>query len=231
MVRFAAKLSKGKYVKFISHLDFMRCLQRAIRRAGIPVSYSKGFNPHTEMSFATPLAVGTASEAEYMEFWLDKDMDVSEIAKALNDSLPEGIRVIMVKKVDDKFPSLMSIVCAASYEITVSNIGNEQAPDKSIESFINRPSIEVIKKGKSGERVVDIKPMILSIKLKEIFDNRAVIEATTAAGSRSNLSPELLFTAMKKYIAFLQFSELADITKKETYIEWLGNFKTPMEIL
>lgn len=217
MVRYIAKLKKGEGVKFISHLDLMRAMQRAIRRAEIPISYSKGFNPHAEMSFATPISVGTASECEYMDFMLDREMDENEIVRGINKSLSEDIRVLWVKRADEKLPSLMSMVDAATYEITIVNPKTNIITNETIRSFLNRPSIEIMKEGKKGSRMVDIKPMIYKMKLKSEDGTVSVIEATVAAGSRSNLNPELLFNAMKLYDERLKDSEIRDITKKETY--------------
>ena len=74
-MRLVVKYTKGEKVKYISHLDFMRLVQRALRRAEIPVAYSKGFNPHPRLSFASALAVGTTSDGEYLDIILEKEMD------------------------------------------------------------------------------------------------------------------------------------------------------------
>ncbi|HBM74555.1 MAG TPA: radical SAM protein [Clostridiaceae bacterium] len=224
MARYIAKLKKGEGVKFISHLDLMRCMQRAIRRSKVPISYSKGFNPHADMSFATPVSVGTASEGEYMDFMLEFEMDENSIAEAVNRSLPDDIRILWVKRIDEKLPSLMSMVDAASYEITIINPQPKLIIQKSIDSFLNRPSIEVMKESKKGEKLVDIKPMIYDIRLKSNDGPISVIETTIKAGSRSNLNPELLFNAMQLYMG-LKDSRIRDITKKETYTEESGKFK------
>lgn len=231
MGRYLARMTKDRKIKFISHLDYMRSIQRAIRRAGLPISYSKGFNPHANLSFATPLAVGVASESEYMDFTLDIDMDPDLIMQKLADFLPPGIKVVRVMEVDQKLPSLMSLVTAASYEITVVNINLNRLSGKDIDDFFDLPQLEITKESKSGKRLVDIRPLIYSISLKSKINDEAKIESLIAAGSSNNLNPELLFNAMVQNIPSLHDGMIRDITKKDTYAGKAGDFKTLMEIM
>lgn len=83
---------KGR-ARYISHLDINRLMQRVLKRAGLPVWYTEGFNPHMYLTFALPLSLGCESEAEYMDFRLTEDLPFDEICRRFNDSLPEGIHV------------------------------------------------------------------------------------------------------------------------------------------
>ena len=65
MSNYVLKYSRGEEVKYISHLDFVRMFHRAVRRAGLPMSYSHGFNPHPVMTVAMPLSVGVTSDVQY----------------------------------------------------------------------------------------------------------------------------------------------------------------------
>jgi radical SAM-linked protein len=207
----------------------MRCIQRAVRRACIPISYSGGFNPHAELSFATPLPVGTSSTGEYLEIKLDCIMDPGMIMSRMNETLPNGISVTAVVGVRDTFPSLMSVIGAAAYEIAISNAGNIIVDDVA-ERFLGRDTIEVVKKGKNGVREIDIKPMIYRLTL-DFMGSEAVIHALIAAGSRSNLNPDLLMQGLKLYIDELREIEITDIMKKETFVLDGGCFKTPLELI
>ena len=68
--RLRVKFGRGRKLKYISHLDLMRLWERGLRRAGVPVAYSEGFNPRPRLSFASPLAVGTTSESELLDILL-----------------------------------------------------------------------------------------------------------------------------------------------------------------
>lgn len=216
MARYMVKFKKGKGIKFISHLDLMRAFQRAIRRAGIPITYSKGFNPHAEISFATPLPVGTWSMGEYLEMGLDNEVEDRRIMEYLNRELPEEIKVLSVREIPHDTPTLMSAVDAASYEITLSGVSKENE-SSTLEGFMNLNTIEVEKVGKNGTRNVDIKPMIKSINLENKTGDIVVFRVKTDCGSRSNLNPELLYEALKKYAGGFEESALRDIAKQETY--------------
>ena len=100
-MRIVVKYTIGEKVKYISHLDFMRAVQRALRRAEIPVAYSKGFNPHPRLSFASALAVGTTSEGEYLDIVLEREMDPQILCYRMNEKLPEGIRFLKCVVVDE----------------------------------------------------------------------------------------------------------------------------------
>ena len=117
LVRLIVRFSKEERVKYISHLDLMRTLQRALRRAEIPVAFSQGFNPHPRLSFASALAVGMTSEGEYMDILLEQDLVPDEFCNRMNKVLPLGIRMLEAIKVSNKIPSLMSIVERADYLI------------------------------------------------------------------------------------------------------------------
>ncbi|WDC83872.1 TIGR03936 family radical SAM-associated protein [Caloramator sp. mosi_1] len=102
MNRYVFKLKKIGNTKYISHLDTMRTLHRAIRRAGLPLTYSKGFNPHPSISFASPLSVGVESLAEYIDIEFDSILKAKEIIEKLNVNLPIGMEVLKVIPINKK---------------------------------------------------------------------------------------------------------------------------------
>jgi len=225
------KFTKGNEVKYISHLDLMRVFQRAIRRTGIPIAYSSGFNPHQEISFGAPLSLGVTSDAEYVDFKLAEPMDVQEIKKSLNNSLPEGIRILEGIKLGDSPKSAMSIVTHARYRITV-NIENV-APDslsKNIETFTAQENIKVMKEQpKKGFELkeIDIKPMIVSMKLTESRETMYIIDCLLLCGSKANLKPELLLTAFKAFTGYN--IEGIKINRVEVYAEKNGRIVDLLE--
>ena len=70
--------------KYISHLDLLRTFTRAIHRAGLPVRYSQGFNPHQLITFSLPLALGTTSETEFVDIDFEDNADKLTVVKDLN---------------------------------------------------------------------------------------------------------------------------------------------------
>ena len=88
---------EGK-VKYISHLDVMRCMSRAVRRARLPLWYTEGFNPHPYMMFALPLSLGFSSQCESMDIRIEGEMTDADIAGRMRDVMPEGLRLLSVRE-------------------------------------------------------------------------------------------------------------------------------------
>jgi len=89
--------AKTGLLRFISHLDLMRLFQRALRRAGVPVFITKGFNPHPKISVMPALKLGHESDNLEVVFKLDSLMRPEEIKIRLQDKLPEEIKISEVK--------------------------------------------------------------------------------------------------------------------------------------
>lgn len=94
MLRIKVKYKKGEEVKFISHRDLMRAFQRAVRRAGLPISYSQGFNPHMKISWGQALKVGATSDSEFAELQFEGWINPKEARQRLNHTLPRGLEIL-----------------------------------------------------------------------------------------------------------------------------------------
>ena len=85
--------SKTGDMKFISHLDVMRLFQRALRRAGLPVTITQGFTPRLKISIVKALKLGVESSKEEAIFYMDRHIKSEDFINKLNEQLPEGIRI------------------------------------------------------------------------------------------------------------------------------------------
>lgn len=231
MINIRLKFAKGSEVKYISHLDLMRVFQRAIRRTGIPISYSSGFNPHQEISFGAPLSLGITSDAEYVDFKLAEPMDVEEVVRRLNSSLPAGIRIIKGMRLGDNPKSAMSVVTHARYSIrmNIENVGTEVLKGR-LEAFMAKESIKVMKEQpKKGFELkeIDIKPMIVNMKLSHGSDGSYIIDTLLLSGSRANLKPELLMVAFKEFTGYNIVG--IRINREEVYAEKNGKLVNLLE--
>jgi radical SAM-linked protein len=119
MPQLRLRFSRGEELKFISHLDIIRLWQRAFIRAGIPLSYSEGFNPHPRISLAAPLPVGVTSEAELMDVSLTRLVSANFFITTVNRQLPPGIIVEQALPLNVEMPSLQSQVRFAEYHAVV----------------------------------------------------------------------------------------------------------------
>jgi radical SAM-linked protein len=94
MQRIRIKYRKGEEVKFISHRDLIRAFTRAIRRAGLPIAYSQGFNPHMKISWGNALKVGAASEGEFAELQFEGWVKPREVIEKLGPQMPKGLEIL-----------------------------------------------------------------------------------------------------------------------------------------
>lgn len=143
-------------IKYISHLDMNRCMQRALVRTGLPCWHTEGFNPHLYLTFALPLSLGYESDCEIMDFRLTEEIDLGEVQNRLNAVLPEGLEVYRVALKGEKFDKIVS----ADY--TVELYGDVEQLERRFSDFLSEPWIEVEKKTKKGTKTIDLKPEILS---------------------------------------------------------------------
>ena len=151
-------------IRHIGHLDLMRAMQRALRRSSLPVKFSQGFNPHLLLTFAAPLSVGMAGKREIMEVPLAADVAEEDFLKKLNAALPPELPCLSARIVDDKHPASMASLYAAKYEILIDN--NGAAICNAIPAFLAQESIMALRKTYSGEKMVDIRPMIFDIEVQ-----------------------------------------------------------------
>ncbi|MGE5629555.1 MAG: TIGR03936 family radical SAM-associated protein [Caulobacteraceae bacterium] len=206
MMNVRLKFTKGNEVKYISHLDLMRTFQRAIRRTDIPVAYSAGFNPHQEISFGAPLSLGVVSNAEYIDIKLAEDMDIKELQRRLNGSMPAGISITGGAVLPEHAKSAMAIVTHARYNIRLIVEGiDKQRLDKAIEDFLKQEQINVMKEQPKKEfklKEIDIKPMIITMDNIDSKGDEYFLECLLQSGSKANLKPELLVVAFKDYTGY-----------------------------
>jgi len=183
--------------KYISHLDLIRAFERAARRAGLPIAFTRGFNPHAKLSFAAPLAVGTAGEAEFADIELDRDIPAGVVAKSLAAAMPDGLRLIEVRPVAQSAPALMAIVDRAAYTARAALIAPPQNEtlQRTVDSFLARPEILVERRSKTGDkRKCDIKPGIIALSAH--MDNDIIeLAAELKTGSSGNIRCEELIAA------------------------------------
>lgn len=221
MQRLVIKFTKEKGAKFISHLDTLRTIHRAIRRAGIPIAYSKGFNPHPSISVAAPLSLGFSSRAEYADIELERYVEPGDILENLNNNLPDGMKVLNAINIEGKVPPSMALVNSGIYHIEVKHRTDLKAINKIIEEILNSKEIVRLKKTKSGEKNVDLRPLIKGIKVENISTDTVVFECDLLTGSKGTISPEMLVEIIKDYSKDLVFGYAA-ICRMELYTDVNG---------
>ena len=217
-MRVRIKFSKHGVVKFIGHLDVMRYFQKAIRRAGIDVTYTTGFSPHQVMSFAAPLGVGHYSNGEYLDIEVNSHQGRQDMIDRLNGAMVPGIVIENIVALGDKAGNAMASVAAAGYTLEWKE-GYEVPADleKQATAFFEQNSIMVTKQTKKSTLELDLKPGIYEMK-----STKDSIYILVDASSSGNIKPTLLLEAFYEFIG-KEFEPLAiQITREETYTD-IGN--------
>lgn len=186
-MKIIAAFEKTKELSYTSHLDVQRTLQRAFRRADLPLSFSKGFNPHPKLSFATALATGYTSAGEWLEVELDKDITPEEFIARVNNVLPKGMRFVTAFVADESTETLSKLLVAARYLITLYTDEPVTSKDfsEAVRSIMDSDEVIVEKKTKSGVKPANIRPEILEAEAVSASDQTvivAVVGTLTAAG-------------------------------------------------
>jgi len=200
MSKLRLKFNKTDNMIYISHLDMMRVIQRAMKRAHLRVEYSQGFNPHALMSFSTAVPLGLTINNEYMDISMEENISPEEYIQRINPCLPKGLKMIDGKEIDEKEKPIMGQIRWGSYLICI-NTKNSDSIIEKIDLFLNRESITYIKEKKKKKRwmrrEVEIRPLIESI---DVFVNESdflVLKVMIRTGSEGNLKPEKMMELMK----------------------------------
>ena len=117
MKRLLLKYVKTGRLAYLSHLETMRALERALRRAGLPLAYSQGFSPHPRISSTPALPVGVGSLGEYLEVGLDREVEISGLAERINRGMPRDLRVSAAEMLPEHFPKMSRWVHYALYRV------------------------------------------------------------------------------------------------------------------
>ncbi len=215
------QITKESGIRFISHLEYQRTIEKAIRRAGIPVEYSQGFNPQMRFSLATALGVGIVSLCQFAEIklaatWQEEGWTLEKLLQALQQALPMGIHVLKGALTDDHAPKLMAVAQGAAYEVLVPCTVNPEGGLTQFNATEEVPFTKPHKKGKGAPKSINVKAYIPKVagiwaqgRLTLCFDI-----AITPTGSMKALE---LLQVLRDQFGVPLVIEQADIRQKELY--------------
>lgn len=192
MDKLRLRFAKTGRAVYTSHLDVMRTMQRSFLRAGIPLKYSEGFNPHPQISVLLPMSLGTSSVCELMDFRVAEKLPGNAV-QLLNRALPEGIQALEIYESDNKPVLLKWLQVEGRLEY-------DSAADKVSEAMselFSRENLIVVRKTKRGEKETDIRPAINQISLRQ--DGEEVRLSAVISAQEPTLNPQLLISAIAKY--------------------------------
>ncbi|MBI5892745.1 MAG: TIGR03960 family B12-binding radical SAM protein [Deltaproteobacteria bacterium] len=176
--KFRLTFSKTDNMKYIGHLELMTVFSRAIRRADIPMRYSKGFHPLPEMVFGAPLPVGVESIAEHVDIELDEYVKPEDVKILLNKELPNGLKILEAVEMSLKIAGVSGNIREAMYLVFLNpplippfvkgGTGGFSEKDikNSIEEFLKKDNVIIHQKRNDKEREIDIRHLVKEIVLK-----------------------------------------------------------------
>ncbi|WP_369252451.1 TIGR03936 family radical SAM-associated protein [Geodermatophilus amargosae] len=155
------RYAKRGPLRFASHRDLARALERALRRARVPMAYSAGFTPHPKISYVGAAPTGAASEAEYLEIGLAQRCDPEAVRTALDDSLPPGIDVVECVEAAEGGGSLADRIDATRWRVELPGIEPAEL-ESAVAALLAAGEVTVAKRTKNGLRDVDARAPIAS---------------------------------------------------------------------
>ncbi|MCP2165115.1 TIGR03936 family radical SAM-associated protein [Goodfellowiella coeruleoviolacea] len=177
MQKLRIRYAKRGRLRFTSHRDVARTFERALRRAGVPMAYSQGFNPHPKVSWIGASPTGVASEAEYVEIQVVEPVDPRALRTALDAALPPGLDVL--ETVEAGPGALADRIEASRWRIELPGV----TPDElrtAVAALLAAESVQVERLTKDGRREIDVRPAVVSAE---------VVADSTAAGGTDTAAP------------------------------------------
>jgi radical SAM-linked protein len=185
-MRLRITFSKQGVLRYTGHLDLHKIIERSIRRARLPLAYSRGFHPQPKINLAAALPLGFSSSAEVMDIWLDED--VEDVASTLQANVPPGLVILDAKPVDEREPSLQSQVMGVEYEVKITETDSASGLKEKIDSILESESIPRVRRKKA----YDLRPLIEKLTLTT--DNQLLMRLSARAGATGR--PEELLAVM-----------------------------------
>lgn len=225
------KFTKLGDMKYISHLDVQRLFQRVFRRAEVRLSYSQGFNPHPKMSYGNALALGVESYGEYVDIEIEDNLSSELLAEKINDQLPEGMDFVKCVEIQTGVKSLAGNIEYGNYDFVIENVDHftmSEISDK-IDKILSLDTLNITKKNKKGKLVeMDIIPMIKSLEVKSVEDDKITINSIISTGSIKNLNTNVF---LPKLIELLDVSIdplEVDVIRNDLYFVEQGELVSPI---
>ncbi len=166
-MRLRVTFAKSGPLIFVGNLDLLTIWERAARRAGLALEYSKGFHPQPKIQFASPLPLGFSSRCEILDMRLNEDVVASDVAGRLQAVLPAGILVLDAAGVDPEAPALPTQVQSAQYEITWPTGPETLELETPVRALLGSSSVPRERRGKR----YDLRPLVEELLVVDAANN------------------------------------------------------------
>jgi radical SAM-linked protein len=192
--RYRVWFRKGERVRFISHLDVLRYWERAIRRTGLPLSYSQGFTPHPKLAFAAPLPLGFTAEREVVDVTLDERVPEAEFRERLAPETSEDLALVDVEEVPATTPAPQAVLLWADYRVDLPQVdaGSARA---AVEPFMRAERFDWTEEKREKSRTYDLRAAVATLCVQPV-DGGSRLEMRLRADSEMTGRPEQVVAAL-----------------------------------
>lgn len=229
MKKLRLAFKKGEQLRFLSHLDYAQAVERTIRRAGIAMAYSEGFNPHMKISFSSALALGITATCEYADLDILEDTPVDAVIARLNRVAPPGLEVIDGCEMPNKVRKMMAICNYAVYEVT--GPVEDKADWKSLlVPFNEATEISYEKVTPKKTRLIDVKHFIKEPITAVVNGNRVTLTMGIGIYPEGTIKPgEVWLLGRDRY--GWPLTDAYTIHRKSILVEENGERKSPLDVV
>jgi radical SAM-linked protein len=189
--RYRVRFSKTGPIRFIGHLDLQRNFERVIRRAKLPLAYSKGFHPRPKIQFAQPLPLGFSSETELLDVWFSESVSVSRLIDGFAAAAPSGLRLLEATLVAQYGTSLPALVCASQYRFALENKNLSDVQQKVSDLLAQEKIIRERRK-----KQYNLRPLIESLEVEEDENGQIYLKTRLTAKEGATGRPEEVLAAL-----------------------------------
>lgn len=192
-MRMLAVFEKGERIRHIGHLDIQRSVQRGLRRSGLPVAYSNGFNPHILITFASALSTGACGTREIMDVTMAEEVSAEEFLERMNRAMPPEMQLSEARQLDQKHPALMASLSAAKYDLLIRDPRQAERLSAAIPGIMAKESVTAMRKTKTALKECNIRPLIY-----ELHSDGQHILTTLVLTEREACKPGMLLEALAR---------------------------------
>jgi radical SAM-linked protein len=190
--RYRIQFEKGDQIRFISHLDLHRTWERTLRRAGLPVYHSQGFNPRPKINLSRALPLGQTSECELMDVWLEQEMEPQELLEKLQNAAPPGLNPSSAEAVPLSESSLQSRITSVGYVVWLGDQQDTGSVQRAIDHILMTERLPRIRRKKE----YDLRPLIESLEIGSTSDEGINLKMCLAAREGASGRPEEVLLEM-----------------------------------
>jgi radical SAM-linked protein len=193
--RLRVAFCKGERVRYISHLDVLRYWERAIRRAGMPLTYSQGFTPHPRITFAGPLPLGFLADREPMDVMLDERVAPGAFAEAVGAQTVPDLAIVGITEVAVGEAALQAALRWADYTCVI----DAEAPadlQRAIERFLAVDRLDVLDERREKPRTIDLRAGVAWLLAEPHGEGGARLSMRLRANQEMTVRPETVLQAL-----------------------------------